>query len=168
MAEELRRACKIYLHRVNNVNAAWTQMTAATNAHMAGGFLMPNAATADCNWCLVQPVPAGVKTPPAGKIKIRWVTTSADTTNTVRFAVKCLDIIYNTTSVDGAFDDDLSVVAASAGQYIENECEVSLSSTSVVAGRGIRGLLERDPAHASDTLGADIWVTEMEFVADQA
>jgi hypothetical protein len=82
--------------------------------------------------------------------------------------VYCSDIAYNTDSVDiSSWDDSLTVVDANTGQYIENECEVSISSATLSSGRGLRVLIKRDSTDGSDNLAADVILTEALFVADQ-
>jgi len=127
---------------------------------------MPNSGTADLNGRISQPVPTNINATPNAKLRIHWVTGDTNTSNAVKFTVKAFDVIFNTTSVDGAFDETLTVTDQSNGQYVENECEVALSVTSITSGKGVRFLVTRDPADASDTLGADVLITEVLLVAD--
>jgi hypothetical protein len=167
MAGEIQVPCKLWIHRVVNTRATYTHL-ANGGAHTPDGILLPNAGAADVNGRTSVPVPADINATPAGKIKLRWVTASADTSSTVRFSVAVFDVTLNTTSTASAADETLTVTDASNGQYVENECEVSLSATTQSAGLGIRFVVTRDPANGSDTLAADIIITDVLYVADRA
>lgn len=167
MAAEIQIPCKLWIHRVVNTRATYAHL-ANGGAHTPDGILMPNAGAADVNGRTSVPIPADINATPAGKIKIRWATTSTDTSGTARFSVAVFDVALNTTSTAASADETLTVTDASNGQYIENECEVSLSATTQTSGRGIRFVITRDPAHGSDTLAADVVITDVLYVADRA
>lgn len=167
MAGEIQVPCKLWIHRAINTRATYAHLVNA-GIHTPDGILMPNAGAADVNGRTSVPVPADINATPAGKIKIRWATTSADTSGTARFSVAVFDVTLNTTSTASAADETLTVTDASNGQYVENECEVSLSATAQSAGRVIRFVITRDPSHGSDTLAADVVITDVLYVADKA
>jgi hypothetical protein len=170
MADEIVIPLVLWNHRVNNANASWDQLTATTNAHMAAGIRCKDAETTDINWRLAYKIPADINGTPAATINIRWVTASADVANNVKFFVKCIDVTYNTTSVDPAvWDDELTVLDASNGAYVENSCYVDLTAaTSVTSGKEIRGIIRREATDAQDLLGADVLITSAALIADKA
>lgn len=167
MAGEIQIPCKLWIHRAINTRATYAHLTNA-GIHTPDGILMPNAGAADVNGRISVPIPADIHATPAGKLKLRWVTASADTSGTARFSVAVFDVNPNATSTASAADETLTVTDASNGQYIENECEVALSATTQSSGRVIRFVITRDPAHGSDTLAADIILTDALYVADRA
>lgn len=168
MADEIVIPLVLWNHRVNNANASWDQLTATTNNHMADGIRMKDAEVTDINFRLAYKVPADINATPAASILIRWVTASTSTVTNVKFFVKCFDLDYNVTSVDAAYDDELTVLDASNGQYVENSCYVDLSSTAVQASKEIRGVIRRDATDVQDTLAADILITSAALQADKA
>jgi hypothetical protein len=169
MADEIVIPLKLWLHRVNNANASYDQLTQTTNNHMPDGIRLKDAETTDINFCLAYPVPSDINGTPAATIDLKWATASSDTSSNVKFFVRCLDITYNTTSMDpAAWDDSLTVLDASNGAYVENSCYVSLSSTAVTSGLQIRGIIRREATDAQDTLAADVIITQAFLVADKA
>jgi hypothetical protein len=167
VAGEIVIPCKLWIHRVTNPLATYTHLANA-GAHTPDGILLPNAGAANVNGRLTTPVPADINATPAGKLKLRWATASADVSGTARFSIAVFDLTVNTTSTASAADETLVVTDASNGQYVENECEVSLSATTQTAGKDIRFCIARDPAHGSDTLAADIVLMDVLYVADVA
>lgn len=171
MAGEIVIPLHLWPHRVNNANAVWDQLVQTTNLHDVAGWRMRDGEAADLNFRLTRPIPSNIHATPAAKIVMHWCTTSTSTTTQVRLAVRCLDVTYNTTSCDpAAWDDQLTVDDLNSGAFLENTCEVSLSSTAVTSGLGIRGILRRDATsgETNDTLASDIIITEAFLVADQA
>lgn len=167
MADEIQIPLKLYPHRTNNANATWDQLTQTTNLHQAGGWRFRNGEIADINGKLSRPIPSNINVVPAGEIRVHWVTDTA-TANDVKFFIYVIDIAYNTTSVDpAAWDDSLTVVDANSGQYIENECSVSIVTATLTSGRGLRMLMRRDSTDPADTLAADVIVTDVLLIADQ-
>lgn len=170
MAGEIQIPLHLWPQRQNNANACWDQLTQASMAHMVGGWRLRDGEIADLNAKLSRPIPADINGTPNGKIRMHWVTSSA-TTDNVKLQVKAIDIQYNVTSADpSSWDDSTSVIDANNGAYIENECEVSLSTATLTSGRGLRLLIRRDATgtETQDTLASDIILTDALFIADQA
>ncbi len=132
---------------------------------MATGWFMANGVTSDLNVNLPVPIPTFINGTPAGTLKIRWVTDSADTSTSRQFAVKLSSIQADTTLVNiTTFDIDTTVNDTNNGAGKENEVSLALSSGSMTqtAGRGIRGVIR--------VVGVtyDIYITSIRYVADKA
>lgn len=169
MADEIVIPLRLWNHRVNNNNASFDNLTATTNGHMVAGFRFKNAEAAEVNWCLAYPIPSDINGTPAATIEVCWVTADAGTTDNCKWFVNVFDVAYNTTSTDpAAFDDALTVLDASNGQYKENKCEVTLSATAVTSGLMLRGTIKRDATDVQDVLGADVILTGAFLVANKA
>lgn len=168
MAGEIEIELQLYNHRVNNANACWDQLTQTTNNHMPCGIRCKDAEITDINFVTTRRVPSNVDGTPNAAIYIHWGTASTDTSSNCKWFVKVFDLTMNSTSMDAAYDDELTVLDPSNGQYWENETSVSLSSTSVTSGKILRGVIRRDATDAQDTLGADVILTRAFLVADQA
>ena len=170
MAEEIQIPLRLWPQRTNNANAAWDQLTQTNNNHQAAGWRCRDAEIADINAALSRPIPADIHGTPAGKIRLHWLTDSASGNN-CKWFVFCSDIAYNVTSVDPAsWDDSISVIDANNGQYIENECDVSIATSTLTSGRGLRLLIRRNATagETQDTLAADVLLTEAIFIANKA
>lgn len=168
MAGEIQIALKLYPQRTTNPNASWDQLTQSTNAHQAGGWRFKNGEVADLNATLSQPIPTSINATPAAKVKLHWVTDSA-TGNDVKWFVYVVDRVYNTDTTDpAAWDDSLTVVDTNLGSYVEHECEVSITTAMIAAGRNVRLLIRRDSTDGADTLAADVLLTDAILVADEA
>lgn len=167
MAEEIQVPIRLYPQRTNNANACWDQLTQSTDAHQPAGFRFRNTEIAEVNGDLTRPIPSSVNGTPAGKVRLSWVSASADTDN-CKWFVYVKDIAYDTDTTDPAsWDDSLTVVDASNGQYVENQCDVSISTATLSSGRNVRFLIKRDSTDGSDTLAADVILTGAIFVADE-
>lgn len=169
MAGEILIPIGIWSHRVNNANGVWTHVTQTTNNFMPGGWLLPTDKAVDLNGQITIPVPNYVHATPNGKVRVRWTTASTDTTSSTRIFVKAKDIVVDTDSLDGSWDDELYIDDVSNGQYKLNEGQVSLSSTVVGSGRDIILLFRRDkPGTGADTLNASIYLLGAWIIADKA
>lgn len=169
MADEIVIPLRLWNHRVNNANASWDQLTQTTQNHMPGGIRFKDAETTDVNFSLAFPIPSDINGTPAATIELCWVTASSDTSSNLKWFVRCLDITYNTTSVDpAAWDDELTVLDPSNGAYVENKCEVTIATSLITSGKMIRGIIRRYAADAQDTLAADVILTSAWLVADKA
>jgi len=167
MAEEIQIPLQLWPQRTNNANATWDQLTQTNNNHQAAGWRFKDGDTADINGKIAQPIPSDINGTPAGKIRIHWVCGAA-TANDCKWFVYCSDIAYNTDSTDpSTWDDSLTVVDTNSGQYVENECEVSIATASLTAGKGLRVLIRRNTGDGQDTLSEDVILTDALFIADK-
>lgn len=170
MAEEIQIPLLLWSHRTNNTNCTWDQLTQSNNNHQASGWRFRDNEIADLNGKLSRPIPSNINGTPAGKIRIHWVTSTATASN-VEWHVYVIDVQYNTTSVDpSSWDDTLTVIDANNGAYIENECDVSIATSTLTSGRCVRVLIRRDATagNTDDTLASDCILTDAIFIADQA
>ena len=166
MAGEIVIPFHLSPHRTTNANASWDHLTQTTNTFQPFGIRLPDALASNVNCWLCRPIPTNINGTPGGKIKIHWVTDTA-TGNDVKFFIYCSDATFNTTSLDpSSWDDSLTVVDTNNGQYVVNECEVSLSSTAQTAGLDLIVLISRNAVDAADTLAADVLVTDVQYVAN--
>ena len=169
MAGEIDIRFNDWPHPVNNANTTWgyDNITSPANTHIREGWRMPNSVVSDLN--IEQDVPQGIHATPNGKVQIDWLTASTDVANAVKFFVKLSDVVKNTDPVNpSTFDLDTSVTDVSNGAGILNTCEVSITGASLTAGRGLTGVIRRDAGDVGDTLGADVIVVKVRFVADKA
>lgn len=170
MAGEIVIPLKLWLERDRNPNASWDHFHGANDKHALAGWRFDDNVHAEINWCLSRPLPADINATPNGKIRVHWGTTSTDTTSLLQWLCDMLDILYNTTVADpAAWDDQLSVQDASNGAVVENECEMSIVTATLTAGRGARGVIRRNAliGNTNDTLAATAWLTEAFLVADK-
>ena len=170
MAEEVQIPICIWPHPSNNANGLATTLDMTNDLHTPFVWQLPTATAVDYCAALALPIPSWINGTPAGKIYLRWCTGSTDTTSSIKFFVKVNDKLAGTDSLDhAAWDDELTVLDTSAGQWVANECSVSLSSTSQVSGRGLSILIRRDdPGDAADTLNVVCYLLEARYVADKA
>lgn len=169
MAEEIQIPLKIFPQRTNNANCSWDQLTQSNNDHQPGGWRMKDAEIAEVNACLSRPIPSSINGTPAGKVRLHWVTDTA-TGNNVEWHVYLSDVIYNTDTVDpGSWNDSLTVIDANNGQYIANECDVTISTATLSSGRGLVVNIKRDASagNGDDTLAADVLLLDAIFIADE-
>ncbi len=163
MSEKILIPFDLYPQEYNNANCVWSQLNISPNTHSPGGWLFRNGETADLNGSLAVPIPGFVNATPAGKLRIRWVTSSSDTSTTVTFTVKLESISPNSTVVNvSTFDVDTTVNDTNNGAGVENEAELALSGITLSSGRGVRLLLRR----AGTTF--DVLVTSVYLVCDEA
>jgi hypothetical protein len=159
----------LWPHRTVNANATWDQITAVNNVHQAAGWRMRDGEAAELNFRLACAIPANINATPAAAFHIRWLSSAA--TGSVHFYIHGLLVTYDTTSTDPAsITPSHNVGDPTNGAYIENACSIPLSGITVTAGKGLRGYVYRDATsgNTEDTLAADVILTEMFLVADQA
>ncbi len=168
MAGEISIPFVMKANRTNNANASWDTITLTNNNIEVSGYRLPDTLQSDLSLFMARPVPTNINGTPAGKVKVYWVTASADA-NDVKFFIYASDYAVNSGSVDiSSYDDSLTVTDTNNGAGVVNEAEVSLSSTTQTSGKWIEVLLRRNAADAADTLAADIVVQAVLYVADEA
>jgi hypothetical protein len=169
MAGEIVIPMILWPQRTTYANATWDQVTATNNVHQAAGWRLKDGEAAELNFRLACAVPANLNATPAAAFHIRWLSSAAS--GTVHFYIHGVVITFNTTSTDPAsITPSHDVGDATNGAYVENECSIPLSSVTIAAGKGLRGYVYRDATsgNTADTLAADVILTEMFLVADQA
>lgn len=169
MAEELKITMSAWPDRVTNANAVFTHVAGSNAIHKPKGWLMSYQEACDLQIDGVIPVQTNVAGSPNAKLRIQWITASTDTTSTVRFIVGLFDAQPDTTSLDpSSFDDSVNADDVSNGAYVLNEIDATISTTSIVSGRDIRGRIRRDAVgEATDTLAADVYIVGIFLVADK-
>lgn len=169
MAEEIQIPLAVWPHRITNANGVATNLDMTNDLQTPFAWQLPVASAVDYNACTTLPIPSWISGTPAGKVYLRWCTGSTDTSNAIKFFVKVSDKQPDTDSLDhSSWDDELTVLDTSNGQWYLNECSVSLSSTSQVSGRSLSILIRRDaPGDASDQLNAIAYLLSARYVADK-
>src|SRR5574341_69350 len=165
MADEIDTPFDVYPQQQNNANSLWAQANISPNTHMAAGWLMQSTVTSDLNVSRSTPIPTYINGTPNGKLKIRWVTASTDTTTSRTFTVMLKSIAPNSTLVNiKTFDIDTTVNDTNNGAGVENEVELALPSGSLTqtSRRGIRGVIR--------VVGStyDLYITLIRYTADKA
>lgn len=171
MAEEIEIPLSLSPHPSVNANGLPVNLNMTNNVHRPQAWQLPVAAAVDyCGWT-VRRIPAWINGTPAGKVYLRWATGSSDTSNNIKFFVKVIDKQPDTDSLDHlnwTGGDELTVLDASNGAWVLNECSVSLSATSQVSGRDLSVLIRRDaPGDGADQLNAIAYLLTARYVADK-
>jgi len=168
MAGEIEIPVNLWAHRISNPNARWKPVAlgAGWNPQAWG---LPTAVAVDINGEGASRVPSHVHATPAGKLRIRWLTESADMSSVVRFHVFAKYLVPNTSAADKAWDDTLTVDDVSNGAKVVNEVEVALVNTVLAAGRLVAVVIRRNkPGTSEDTLAAQVELLKVEIVANAA
>lgn len=169
MSEEIQIPILIYPHRVTNANGRPSHLSMSNNLFMPFGWVLPTDAVVDYCGILVTPIPSWIAGTPNGKVYVYWATASTDTTNQLKLQVKCQDKTPDSFSLDhSSWDDELSFLDASVGQYVLNRASVSLSAATQSSGSQLVFVFRRDkPGDSGDTLAATCYLLQAHYAADK-
>lgn len=164
MAEEIKIPLRVWPHPSTNANGGWTAPAATNNNHVAGGWIGRSGELVNYCFRSSAPIPTDINATPAGKLRFKWFTLSANTTDAVTFTAWISDVVKNVDTYDvGTFDQVAATVAdTSNGAGIENECEIAISGPTLSSDRMLVGVIRKE----TSGLAADIYISEVLFVAN--
>jgi hypothetical protein len=165
-SEGIDDPCRFWPHPSIDAKAYAGFLTATNNQFRPYGLVLPDNQDSRICGRTTRSIPSNLHGTPNAKLRIMWKSTA--TTGTARFAYDIQVSTEEVTSEDPTLPLAITGTATDAITGANQKQKADITLTGVSAGKHLLFVIRRRDLADPDTVGADILIEDIRFVADTA